>query len=189
MTAETEETKQLIRDIMASFVEHPEALEIAADETRSSCYWVLRVHADDEGKAVGFTGHHVKAVSILVEHFGKALGMTYKFKLITVNQAAPREKERRQANAYDPQPAQDLLYRILGAMELGAFSVTVKEDMSRRPLLAFTYDVRVMLTEDYAKLVGPQEDERGNVISAIGSLFRARANKDGVFIQINVIKP
>lgn len=189
MTAETEETKQLIRDIVASFVEHPETIEVGGDETRSSCYWIIRVHPEDEGKAVGFTGHHVKALAILVEHFGNALGMAYKLKLITVNKAAPREKERRQAHTYDPQPAQDLLYRILSAMELGAFSVNVAEDLTRRPLLAFIYEVRVLLTEDYAKLVGPQLNDRGNVISAIGSLFRARAKKDGVYIQLNVIKP
>lgn len=189
MTAETEETKQLLHDIVASFVEHPESIEIAGDETRTSCYWMMRVHKEDEGKAVGFTGHHVKAVSLLMEQFGRAIRMAYKFKLITVHKGAPRDKEWRQAETYDADPATVLLYRILEAMEIGAFSVNVTPQADRLPLLSYTYDIKVLLNDDYTKLVAPQNEDGLTVIAAIGALFRARAKKDGVFMQINVIKP
>lgn len=192
MTTETLRLHELLRDLVASYTDHTHALELAAKEVPGAVYWTLRGHADDYGKLVGKSGAHVKALGYLVTALGVADGELFTFKLLEPEPAPRRPSSPvKEATKYDPKPAGELLTRLLGELGIGQYAVTGITDASRVPIFV-TYEIAVRDAEDYSALtVGPTEGEYvgQTLIGALGTLFRARANRDGVRFQLNVIKP
>lgn len=193
MTTETEQLSDLIREIVTSYVAHHSELELDAKEVPGAVYWSLRCHADDYGKIAGKDGAHIKALQALVGRFGEAREEFHAIKLLE-----PAPARRRQvaptpaAQTYDPRPARDLLCRTLTAIGMGQFVVEAKVEPNRNPkidaLLFVRFDVHTRSADDYRDVTLADGDALAPV-AALGALFRARAKRDGIGVQIEVISP
>lgn len=194
-TTETNQTKTVLRDLVARFTEHPEALEITAqvappdEQTHNwSCFWMMKGHPEDESKLVGKDGAHVRALEFLVSRFGVARLEVHTFRLITKRKPEPRPQAvPNTAMSYDPQPTADLLSRILAELDLGEFLVRVGPGSGARNKLTFLFEILVRDGLDQRILTvraDPNADE--TIVGAIGTLFRAIAQKDGVRFDIKV---
>lgn len=189
---DNQKTEQLLRDLAASLVEHPEALRVAHQIAEDgSIYWAMKGHDDDEPKLVGQRGSHVDAITLLVSQIGKANGKPYTFRLITINAPIDRPKAPpRDVIDYDPAPAKNLLVRILESLEIGAFAVSVGPGPGARNSLTFVFTIGVNDISDFMTLTyrpDPKADE--TIEGALGTLYRAIAKKDGVRFFIKVEEP
>ena len=197
MNARTEQTLTLIRDLAAGFVDHPEALRVEAQEAEpDSAYFMLKGHAEDVAKLVGKDGTHVDALTFLVSALGIVNGQVYTFRLLTEKRAGTTsDAEPRHAMAYDPAHVQMLLVRIMATLNLEGYAVTVGPGTGPRDCLTFTFDIRVKDSFDYSILTLAHEITRADrtlkmaLISALGTLFRAIARRNGVRFHLNVGAP
>lgn len=191
MTTETEKLSDLIRDVVASYVDHGSELQIDVREHPGAVYWSIRAHAEDYGKLVGKQGAHFEALRSLVAALGDA-----REELHVLNRFEEPDAERRRrpshnarAETYDPEDARDLLSRILEYL-VGQFAVEANVRPNRDLSIAFalfvTLTIHVNSEEDYADLVAPKNGRA--LVEALGALFRARANREGVAMQIDVVK-
>ena len=193
-TQDTAETAALIKDLASAFVARPRDVEIGYQQAESGeTYLALKGHPEDESRLIGKAGSHVKALTFLVGRFGRAAGRVYTFRLIT--EQAPRarlEQEPRNAVTYDPQAAKGLLERLLEALELGEYAVTVGPGISPRHYLNFVFKVHVRFRTDYAYLITPDNPQLASdmtVVGAIGTIFRAIAKQAGVRFTLIVEEP
>lgn len=197
MTTETEQLGDLIRDLVATYVEHADELRLEGKEHPGAVYWTLSGHAEDYGKLVGKQGAHYEALRTLVAAFGQSRG-----ELHVLNRFAEPEFVRRRPPAepktrttYDPKPAVEMLERVLAEI-VGEFRVEAHVRPNRDPRIPFallaTLTIFVRSEADYATLAAPPQfvsRENATLVAAIGQLFRARAVREGVAIQIDVSKP
>lgn len=180
---------ELLRDLVETYIDHPEELRIATEAFPGAIYFKLQGHADDYGKLVGKGGAHIGAMNVIVRLMGDAVGMLYSFKL-----EEPEAGERRPlrplmlARTFDPEPSRQLLDRLIAALPVGDFVVNV-EQTCRAPL-SYTFTIGVRAAEDYALMTVAPGDAKPQMtlVGAIGTLFRAAANKAGVKFQITVAK-
>lgn len=196
----TDDTKltEILRDIAAAIVERPGEIRAAAQPAEDgACYFALKGHREDESKLVGTGGSHVDALAFLVAAAGAAAGRAFTFRLITEG-----NPERRPPNPprdvidHDPNPARELLRRMLDRLDLRAFEVEVGPGNGPRNSLTFLFSIRVK-EEDYRRLTAPPfppgfEDGRFDeqtVVGALGTLFRAIAKKAGVRYSLTVREP
>ena len=190
-------TRDLIRDLTAAFVDHPETIRAEAQEGEdATAYFMLKGHDDDESKLVGTGGSHVDALAFLIAAIGVANEWTYTFRLLT--KGLPREtpkREQRNAISYDPEPARLLLVRILHALDFTGYEVAVSPGAGARDSLTFAFTIRPGNSDDNAVLRVPHEIElrdrtlRMALIDAIGTLFRAVARRGGVRFHVVVDAP
>jgi predicted RNA-binding protein YlqC (UPF0109 family) len=184
-------TKQLITDLVAGYVEHPEAIEVGFQERRLDdghefIYWALGCHPDDEAPLIGQGGCHAQALTFLIERMGAASGKTYAFRLVT--KGKPRNRPRAHpldAVSYDPAPKQLLLFRLLLALGIEA-KVSVGPGNGNRKNLLFVFSVDAHSEEDYRALTVPVEGEEKTVVGEVGCLYRAVAKRAGVRFTIQV---
>jgi predicted RNA-binding protein YlqC (UPF0109 family) len=186
-TAET-----LLRDLLVAIGCRPEAIEIANQlKPSGACYWVFRVHAEDEGKVLGQQGSHVKALTALMMAWGRADKTNYSLRFI--DRAPPGTRERPQPEeplTYDIAPAATLLERCLSNLDLTAFCVEAGPGNDTERMLTFTLKLKLMFASDYSALVRPgNPDGETTLIGALGTLFRAIGRKDGVKIEIALAEP
>ena len=141
---------------------------------------------------MGKGGAHFDALKTLIVAFGEARDEYH-----ALNRLQEPEGARRRVPAkviapgdYDPRPARDLLCRALENL-VGDFVVTATVRPNHDPALSFklfvTLTITVRTEDDYAELTVPKNDK--TVVGALGALFRARANREGVAMQIEVARP
>ncbi len=190
MTTQTEQLNDLLRELVESFIDHAHALSISAKEVPGAVYWTMQGHADDYGKLVGKKGAHVNALTLLVSALGTAADQLFTFKLLEPEPAPRRPASPpKTASSYDPRPARDLLCRILENLGLGQFCVESKIDKGAQ--ISVTFEIAVRTDEDYRALtVAPgNTPDALSIIVALGTLFRAHANKGGIRTQLEVLRP
>lgn len=181
--------RDLVRDLVLTYIDHPDDLTVETKEVPGALYFKVKGHADDYGKLVGKGGAHVTSLKIIVSLMGEAVGMLYSFKL---DEPDPGERRPMRAMAYaktfDPEPSRELLDRLMAALPVGDFVVDVKQ--TGRGPLAFTFTISVRDAADYMLMTVAPEDmnPRITAVGAIGTLFRAAANKAGVKFQITAAK-
>jgi predicted RNA-binding protein YlqC (UPF0109 family) len=192
MTTETEKLSDLLRDLVSSYVDHGSEIEIEAVEHPGAVYWSIRGHAEDYGKLVGKGGAHFEALRTLIAAIGEAREELHVLNRFKEPEAARRRRpsDAEYAETYDPRPARDLLCRVLEPL-VGDFNVEATVRPNRDPRIPFplflTLTVTVRTEEDYAELAAPKQGV--TLVGALGALFRARANRDGIGIQIDVARP
>ena len=192
-TLTNETLKELVRDIVSAYVEFPEDLRLAYQESAdgNSCYWALRGRIEDEPDLVGARGTHVKALTLLITEFGLALGSTHTFRLVTDGSRIDRDRtEPQDAVEHEVEPAAELLKRILAALDINA-TATVGPGKGARRELRFMFSIGVPDIETYRKLTVPRDDSPGGetIIGAIGVIFRAIAKWSGVRYEVTVERP
>jgi predicted RNA-binding protein YlqC (UPF0109 family) len=187
MTTATSTINDLIRDLAISFIDHPETLELSVKEHPGACYWAMRGHADDQPKLVGKRGAHVQALGFLVKALGQSNDSLYTFKLLEPEPAPRRDTSPpKLASDYDMRPMRDLLCRVLENLGIGDFKV--EGVFSPGMPISILFNIRTRTPEDYATLtVAP--DGGLTIVGALGTLFRASANRDGVRINLEVLRP
>ncbi len=84
MTPEAAKVEELIRQTVASYVDHPHALEFTCIEspTGNNCHWKMRCHPDDEVQIVGPGGDKIRALIFLVRTLGMSQGKHFRFDFI-----------------------------------------------------------------------------------------------------------
>lgn len=192
MTNDTKRTETILRDLIASFTTHPEAVQIDAQLAPGSAYWMVKGHPEDEPILVGKQGSHVRALAFLVYSFGAARKEHHTFRLIT--EQAPRVRPPMQqlaAMRHKPEPARLLLVRLLEELYIGSFRVEVGPGTGPRSALTFVFAITVQDSRDYNALTvsaaEPRTDE--TIIGALGTLFRAIAKKNGVRYELAISLP
>lgn len=192
MNAETEKLHDLLRELVSSYVDHEDELAIDAREHPGAVYWSIRGHAEDYGKLVGKQGAHFEALRTLIAAIGEAREELHVLNRFEEPEAARRRRpsDAEPAETYDPRPARDLLCRVLEPL-VGDFKVEATVKPNRDPRIPFplfvTLTVTVRTEEDHGELVAQKQGT--TLVGALGALFRARANRDGIGIQIDVARP
>lgn len=192
MPTSTESTRAvaLLQELARRFVDHPEAIKIAATRTGTGeIYFGLSCHEDDEGKLIGKSRSHVDAFSLLIDKMGRASGERWFYRLITKGTPRKTEPERKKTERYNALATADLLARILGELSIGDYVVDVEKGQHAE-LPAFILRISVRDNADYCALTY-QDPSFGSaqattLIGALGTIFRAIARKDGVWFQLYV---
>lgn len=194
ISPETAEANALIRSLVESYIDHPDALAINVRDYGSQVYWVLQCHADDMRKMVGADrGAHVAALEHLVKAMGRARQVVHTFRLLEPAEGVRREEyPEHVAKDFDPAPAAARLREIV--LALGIDEVAVVTSKLSAPLerpLSFAFQVHVRTVEDYESLiVSPPKARNGlTAIAAIGTLYRAAEHKSGVKFTVSVVDP
>lgn len=187
-----EQRSDLIRELVESYIDHPRDLTLEGKPFASAVYWSMRGHADDYGKLVGKRGAHVNALAFLVRIMGHAQKELHSFKLEEPSPGERREAApAKAAETYDPRPARDLLCRLLEALDIGQFVVEAKVERNLNPRVDFPlfvrFEIGVRSHDDYEVMVMESASSALTVIGSLGMLFRARANKEGVGVQLDVV--
>lgn len=191
MTPETEKLHALLRDLVGSYVDHGDELQVDAREHPGAVYWSIRGHAEDYGKLVGKGGAHFEALRTLIGAIGDAREELHVLNRFEEPEAARRRRpsDLAPAESYDADPAVMLLSRILENL-VGDFNLASNVRANRDPRIPFklfvTLTITVRTEEDHAELVTSKSGS--TVVGALGALFRARANREGVAIQIDVAR-
>jgi predicted RNA-binding protein YlqC (UPF0109 family) len=180
-------TEELLRDLVSRFVDHPDALEIAHQVAEGSTYFVLKPHLEDEGRLIGSSGSHVRALSFFVASLGRAHRTKYTFRLLTAGEPQTRRREELDVLKHDPEPSFLLLERILDAFRVEDYDVGVSPGSGERDSLTFVFAVKVSVAW-YDFFTVPGRDNPMTIAAALGTLFRAIAKKAGVRYQINFEK-
>lgn len=185
----TDTTQAILRDLVAAFTFHPEAIEIDSQVAAGSVYWMLRGHPDDEPVLIGKQGGHVRALTFLIQEIGKARGETHTFRLMTEHKPRARPPmEQRSAMRFDPEPARELLVRVLQELAIGDFLVEVGPGVGERRALMFEFTITVRDQRDANVLLAHHvdEDNANSLVETLGTLFRAIAKKNGVRFEVKV---
>lgn len=197
-------TENLLRDLVAAFVQHPESVVVVSQPSLDgSVYFALRGHTGDEGRLVGSGGCHVDALTFLVGLLGQVEGLNYTFRLIT-NQA-PRQTTpltARHVAQYDPERVRALLGRLMEELGFDNCSVTAGPPKGIQHALAFHFTIKPESARDFDLLlrevtvvIFPKTDEhpeksvRMRLIEALGTILRAIAKHDGVRFSITAEEP
>jgi predicted RNA-binding protein YlqC (UPF0109 family) len=209
MTAAAQ-VEDLLRDLCSAFVERPELLKVASQESLTGeCFFALQGAPEDEPILVGKHGSHVDALTWLVAQFGEAEERAFTFRLVTPGERGEWEPMRRNdATEHDPRPARDLLCRILEAIGATQFSVEVGPGTGARSSLLFIFTIRPRDSDDHARLITPRRvvvrpalpecgkyparPERAiesTFLAAVGTLFRAISRKTGARYSVAVVPP
>ena len=192
MTDETQKINDLMRELVESFIDYPTSLALAAKEVPGSVYWSMQGHADDTPKLIGIRGAHFNALRFLFLRLGRVRDLLYTFKVNEPERAQRRESSPpKVAKAYDPRKAKELLSQILDALLIGQYVVDIKLAHKDKTPLEYTFIIFTRDEADYDDLtVAPQGSiDTMTIVAALGTIFRAYANKDGVKFVIDVRRP
>ena len=190
--SETAQNELILRDLIESITCQPEQIRLEVKERPARVYWKLRASADDTPRLVGTNGAHVKALSFLISELGKAADKPYDF---TLEDPEPgpvsHERLKKVAEEYDELPTLNLLERLLDALGVGEYHIDhAKTGVHADGRIENQFTIYVRSDEDYRILTVPPtlDRDRPTVIGALGALFRAAANKQGIRIQLQVEK-
>ncbi len=196
MTNATKPDADLIRALITQFIDHPDNLRIDIQEYPEPTRWTIQSDAEDLPKLVGRSGAHFYALKTLIAEMGKAQDQQYVLgrypEPLAVQQGRPRQPRKTATREYDPRPARDLLQRLLERIGLGQFDL---ELMLGTGADRHTYQLNIYPRdpEDYQTLtvptVTPRDPNPMSPIGALGTLYRAWANRDGVNYSLEIIRP
>lgn len=191
MNEQTRSTLELVRALVSSYILHPKKLILEGSEIEGRIFFEMKAAFDDQPKLIGKSGSHIKALRFLLREIGLAQNVDINLTLLEPTPGPRGEPQAPKAvSFYEPKEAHELLERAACALVLGQVRVDCAKIPGDRPCsYLFTITPRDM--PDYADLITPDDDdpEAQTVIGAIGTLFRAFANKAGVQFKIEVKKP
>lgn len=175
-----------IRKLIECFIDHPEALRIETKEHPGVVYLTMQPHADDFSKMTGKQGAHFNAIKTVLAALGKSEGTQYVLRRYLEPEPARRREQMPKTIApnYFVEPARDMLMQLLTAIALEDWQLQVRKTPNTKPTL-YTFTILTRSREDYETLIVPASaDQPMTLIGALGTLFRAYANRDGVKFNI-----
>lgn len=197
----TTEHLALIRRLIESFIEYPKDLRIDISNRAGTSYVLMQCHATDHSKMVGKSGSHFHALHLLISELGQQAGTTYKLCRYNEPQVGQREPRTEQhiATTYDTTPACAMLTAIFAELCAGQYAV-VPEQLPSAPDSRLNYCLNVIIRDqsDYTNLTryaSPTEqipttaEAPMTIIGAIGTLFRAYANRAGIRFAVQLKLP
>ena len=191
MTTTLQAATETIRKLVKSFIDHPHNLMIETKEHPGIVYWTMQFHADDHSKAVGKRGAHYDALKLLITEIGRTHDIQYILRRYREPEPAPRTENMRRGcpEEYDPQPASALLTSILEQLNIGQFNIQVTSTPGQHPL-EYTFVIHTREQQDYNTLTVPREENAlpMTLVGAMGTLFRAYGNRNGVKFSIEVAR-
>lgn len=191
MNEQTRSTLELIRALVASYILHPKKLLLEGSEIDGRIYFEMKAAFDDQPKLIGKGGSHIKALRFLLREIGRGQQVDYNINLLEPTPGPRGEPEKPKAvSYYETKEAHELLERAAGSLVLGQVRVDCARIPGDRPC-SYLFTITPRDANDYADLITPDDadPEEQTVIGALGTLFRAYANKAGVQFKIDVKKP
>ena len=180
---------QIIRSLVESFIDHPTQLRIETTPHPGVLYWLMQFHADDHSKAVGKRGAHYDALKLLIAEIGRANDTQYVLRRYREPEPTDRSENMRRGcpEEYDPTRATHILTGLLEHLHLGDFQVHANQVAGEHPL-SFGFTIHTRTALDYKALTVPREDNAlpMTLVGAIGTLFRAYGNRNGVKFTVEV---
>lgn len=183
-------TSDIIRRLLESFIDHTRDLHVEPAGDDQLIEWLIEVHQDDQRKVIGAKGSHIKALKFIVSELGLAVGADYRLKLR--DRPTPEFPERsapKLAKAYDVTAAATLLADLLIQLtpsNPGKINVVCTNGRPgpKNPL-AFSF---IITPSEAAATVLAKQDEAGDqtLLGAVGTIFRAYANREGVAFKLEV---
>lgn len=150
-----------------------------------SMFFCVRGHKPDESRLIDRDGSHVKALTCLVRQMGKATNRTFTFKLMTTEGRSVSTDAPQDATHYDPAPIRKLLAGFLEA--LGVQDATIDVNSGEGPTTKLRFNFVIDIPEvEVAEGLTKVNDYGLTIIGALGTLFRAIANQQGVKFQVNL---
>lgn len=193
MTSDSQEISQLVHDFAAKLASDTLALGVQVTEPKEAgaTLFSLRCSPKDESVLIGAAGAHVDSLACLVERAGLARGKEFILVLESTGARPEREPfEPKYADDHDPRSAHELLHRALDVMRLDGFKTEVTDrPVNGEPWLHFDFTVRLKSKTDAYKLLGKSGTGKRALISALGTLFRAMAMKQGIRYHLNIVEP
>lgn len=191
MNEEQRSTLELVRALVSSYILHPKKLLLTGSEIDGRVYLEMRAAFDDQPKLIGKQGSHIKALRFLLREIGLGQNIDYNLTLLEPIPGSRGEPEKpRPVSFYETKEAHELLERAASALVLGQVRVDCARIPGDRPC-SYLFTITPRDANDYADLITPDDadPEEQTVIGALGTLFRAYANKAGVQFKIDVKKP
>lgn len=193
MTPNIQQTQDLVRAIICSFIDHPAFLEIAYEEQPAAVFWSIKSHAHDHGKITGKEGSHFRALKILIDEMGFISGKNFILQRYREPDAAgPRALlAKATTRNYDASDARNLLVQILKAIGIGPFTLAPTSVLSAQhpsDRESYTFTITTEEITDYTAMTVPLEGSKDTMttIGAIGTIFRAFGNTHGVKFAVEV---
>ena len=191
---ETTECVELIRRIVGSYIDHPEALEIEALDFRDEVRFEIKGHTDDMRRLVGTGGGaHVAALEFLVKQMGRARQVVHKLRLLEPDPGVRREEyPSPTATSFDPTPMTSLIRDMVLACGLDEAAVVPSFESAPAELpISILFQIFTRTSEDYESLiVSPPRARNGLTVEiAIAILLRAAAKKAGVKMDVKAVNP
>ncbi len=194
ITEDTQTAMDLLREIVGTYIDHPEALELTARDFRDEVQFEMRVHTDDMKRAVGSNrGTHIAALEHLCKCFGRARQVVHKLRLLEPDPGQRREDYPSPvAESFDPAPTARLIETVI--MAAGVDQVQVVTSAQNAPTerpLSFLFQCFTRTEDDWESLTVSPPRARNNlsVESALGILMDAAAKRSGVEFQLSFQKP
>ncbi len=191
MNEPTRTTLELVRTLVSSYILHPKKLLLTGSEIDGRVYFEMRAVADDQPKVIGKLGSHIKALRFLLKEIGLGQDTHYTLNLLEPIPGAKGETPRpKDVTKYEIKPAHELLDRAVALLVLGQARVDCDRIPGDRPC-SYLFTVTPRDYADYADLITPDPDDSDKltVVNALGTLFRAYANRDGVQFKIDIKQP
>lgn len=188
MTDPTEITL-LLRRLLESFTDHHQDIELDFRAMRGRVDWLLKGNIDDQGKLVGKQAAHIKALKFILAAIGEKAGEQYFIRLLeaeTGERGAPSPR-RIAPPDYNPEPTLELLHDLL--RELLEQSPLVEAfDDHNQDLLGWKFLITCHSIQDHERLVGEEGavPNAPSLLDALGTLFCAAGNRDGVSFKLDV---
>ncbi len=187
--AQTKAEIELLREVIASYTDHPGDIRISTKPVPGALFFVIDVHADDQGKVIGKGGIHLRALKFLVAEIGRDSGTAYR---ITLNEPEARSRKietpTRENENYNALAACGLLARLVAFIAGGQTRVESERLIQGGHLFKITFQSEV----DRARFtsVYPGTGIPGvTLLGVIETLWRAFANKEGTHFTLLALPP
>lgn len=184
----------VLRDLIESYTNFPDDLLIDFKEHLGAAYFRVTVNGNDQPVVVGMKGTHIRALTKIVSAVGESRDLLFKLTLTEPQVVAGRKTLPRVAipAQYDIADPVVLLMRVLGELGIHEVTIDTAKDAPTRHIETPTYRFKIIVRslDDFARLTVPTgagPDGPGEtLVGALGTLFRARAKKDGVKFDLGV---
>ena len=196
----TKHHEKLLRKLVLSFIDYPEELRIKTVEiksvgtTRPGVFFAMQVHQADFGKTLGKQASHIKALQYLMYELGESIGHDYRLKLeesIKGERMAPWARNKPVSNVDVPSACAFLKSIVLSLFawpETGTGLTVIPRYTGPSEI---TLDIDPVTLEGYENLTVAYDDDEFDQtsIAALGTLFRAYGQKEGVRFRLQVLEP
>jgi predicted RNA-binding protein YlqC (UPF0109 family) len=188
MTEITKRHMQLIRDLVALYVDQPRQLKLTAAEvlpvsgSLTTVYWRMQGTGEDHGKLAGRRGANFEALLFMIEVMGQRRGANYTFQLVDPATPSPQRNGGCAAplvEEYDPEPVRAVVERFVREVSGSDTSVKHTGLAPGRDMLTYRLTATFLDRDDLEYFDGP-------VLDALNTVLRAMHRKQGAQIEADV---